>query len=220
MLGDAYLKNEQYDSAEVYLQSVFTEDRYYDTKADACMRLAEIAEIHGKTEIIAKMQQKQIAYMDSAQQKLQTHAILKNIVSQEKSNNDKIRKQYLYSIIVLVTFFSIAGCAIAMNYIRRNKKLKIAEEQQKPKLKVEIRKHSIIEEEYQSSAVYIKLKDIARTLIKVETKENLNEEEWQHLIVLTNIKWNGIITHLNTKVIAPLPLVNAKQVSHPRPLAD
>lgn len=32
------------------------------------MRLAEIAEIHGKTEIIAKMQQKQIAYMDSAQQ--------------------------------------------------------------------------------------------------------------------------------------------------------
>ena len=26
-----------------------------------------------------------------------------------------------------------------------------------------------------------------------------NEEEWQHLIVLTNIKWNGIITHLNTK---------------------
>ncbi|KAA5408568.1 tetratricopeptide repeat protein [Bacteroides cellulosilyticus] len=199
LLGDAYFKNEQYDSAEVYLQSVFTEDRYYDTKADACMRLAEIAEIHGKTEIIAKMQQKQIAYMDSAQQKLQTHAILKNIVSQEKSNNDKIRKQYLYSIIVLVTFFSIAGCAIAMNYIRRNKKLKIAEEQQKPKLKVEIRKHSIIEEEYQSSAVYIKLKDIARTLIKVETKENLNEEEWQHLIVLTNIKWNGIITHLNTK---------------------
>ncbi|WP_455610408.1 tetratricopeptide repeat protein [Bacteroides sp.] len=198
LLGDAYFKNGQYDSAEVYLREVFFTEQYYDTKADACMRLAEIAEFYGKTETVAEMRKTQVAYMDSAQQNLQWHDILQNIMFQKGTDNELLRKQYVYSIIALVLVFFIAGSIIIMYYIKRNRKRQFIEEQQKQKLELKVDSLLIGKEEYDNSAVYIKLKGIARTLIRVETKENLNEEEWQQLIALTNVKWNGIITYLST----------------------
>lgn len=47
MLGNAYFLNAKYDSASVFLHKVFTADRFYDTKANACMLLSEIAQLRG-----------------------------------------------------------------------------------------------------------------------------------------------------------------------------
>lgn len=44
LLGNAYFQNAQYDSADLFLQKTFKAERYYDTKADACMCLSEIAQ--------------------------------------------------------------------------------------------------------------------------------------------------------------------------------
>lgn len=203
LLGDAYFKNEQYDSAEIYLQKIFTANKYYDTKADACMRLAEIAKIHGELVVVVKMQEDQIAYMDSALQNQETYNIFNNIVLQNQKANKESRKQYVYYINILVLTFLIVGSIIIAHYVRRNPKRQFLEKERKEKLQVEVnlltsRKQALVKEEYESSTVYIKLKNIAHTLIKVETLENLNEKEWQQLIVMTDAKWNGIITYLNT----------------------
>lgn len=202
LLGDAYFKCEQYDSAEVYLQKVFTEDRYYVTKADACMRLAEIAEIHGDMKSVAAMRSEQISYTDSAQRELQNYTILQSIISQERKNNANSQKQYIHSAIILVLFLLCTGSFVIVKYIKRSKKQQISEEIQKQKLQAELnlltsKKRALIKEEYESSAIYIKLKNIARILAKVETNENLDEVEWQQLIAMTDEKWNGILTYLN-----------------------
>lgn len=202
LLGDAYFKCEQYDSAEVYLRKVFTEDRYYITKADACMRLAEIAEIHGDMDSVAMMRNEQISYTDSAQQELQNYDILQSIISQERKNNEHTQRLYIYSTIIFVLFLLCTGGFVTLKYIKRSRKQQINEEIQKQKLQIELnsltsKRQALIKEEYESSVVYIKLKNIARILAKVETNENLNEVEWQQLIVMTDEKWNGILIYLN-----------------------
>ena len=40
---------------------------------------------------------------------------------------------------------------------------------------------------------------ITKDLQKVETKENLNEEEWSQFTALTNAGWYGIITYLDER---------------------
>ena len=167
------------------------------------MRLAEIAKIHGELVVVVKMQEDQIAYMDSALQNQETYNIFNNIVLQNQKANKESRKQYVYYINILVLTFLIVGSIIIAHYVRRNPKRQFLEKERKEKLQVEVnlltsRKQALVKEEYESSTVYIKLKNIAHTLIKVETLENLNEKEWQQLIVMTDAKWNGIITYLNT----------------------
>lgn len=204
LLGEAYFKNEQYDSAEIYLQKIFTATRYYDTKADACMKLAEIAKVRGEIGVVAEMRGKQIAYTDSAQKYKQEHAIFQSIISQNQKDNERYWKQYIYIVIILALIVFIIGSVIIVYYIRQSRMRQLEDEQRKQKLKVEVdlltlKKQALIKGEYESSTSYIKLKNIARTLIKVETKDNLSEEEWQQLIIMTDAKWNGIITYLNTK---------------------
>lgn len=55
------------------------------------------------------------------------------------------------------------------------------------------------QEEYKTSALYAKVSRITKELQKVETKENLNEEEWSQFIALTNAGWYGIITYLDER---------------------
>lgn len=138
LLGDAYFKCEQYDSAELYLLNVFTEDRYYVTKADACMRLAEIAEIHGDMNRVAMMRSKQICYTDSAQQQLQKYNILQSIISQERKKNENAQKLYMYSATIFVLFLLSTGGFVALKYIKRSRQQQSNEEIQKQKLQVEV----------------------------------------------------------------------------------
>ena len=111
VLGDAYYKIAQYDSASVYLQkSLCSEDDY--TKAGAYMRLADIAQKQGKLEIALEMERKYSAYLDSAQQRQQSSAIVtteKNILIQRKQLEYKtnLNQSYYYMIIGIVFFLSL-----------------------------------------------------------------------------------------------------------------
>lgn len=171
LLGEAYFKNEQYDSAEIYLQKIFTATRYYDTKADACMKLAEIAKVRGEIGVVAEMRGKQIAYTDSAQKYKQEHAIFQSIISQNQKDNERYWKQYIYIVIILALIVFIVGSVIIVYYIKQSRKRQLEDEQRKQKLKVEVdlltlKKQALIKGEYESSTSYIKLKNIARTLIR------------------------------------------------------
>lgn len=60
-------------------------------------------------------------------------------------------------------------------------------------------KQAYTENGYKTSTLYTKVSRIAKDLPKVETEENLNEEEWSQFIALTNAGWYGIITYLDEK---------------------
>lgn len=203
LLGEAYFQNSQYDLAVACLRKVFSAERYYVTKADACKLLAEIAEIRGDISGIAEMKGKQISYMDSAHQKYQKYDILQSIILQERNKNQNAHNKDVYSIVVLF-FIVLSACfLIVLKYVKRDRKHQINEEIKKQKLQVDVdflmsRKQALLKEEYENSVIYIRLKNITRTLGKIETKENINEEDWRKLIALTDLKWNGIITYLNT----------------------
>ena len=62
-----------------------------------------------------------------------------------------------------------------------------------------VKKPTHRQEEYKTSALYIKVSRITKDLQKVETKENLNEEEWSQFTALTNAGWYGIITYLDER---------------------
>lgn len=203
LLGEAYFQNNQYDSAATCLRKVLSAERYYVTKSDACKLLAEIAEVRGDISGIAEMKDKQISYMDSAQQKFQKYDILQSIILQERNKNQNARNKNMYFIVALFFIVLFVFILIISKYVRRDRKYQVYEEIKKQKLQEDVdllmsKKRALLKEEYENSVVYIKLKNITRTLGKIETKENINEEDWRKLIALTDFKWNGIITYLNT----------------------
>ena len=206
LLGDTYFMNAQYDSAEIYLQKIFSAEKYYDTKADACMRLSKIARIRGDMEGAVKMWAGQLAYLDSAEQNHQGYEIFRSAISQERKNCELNKEFYENIIIVLVLAFLILTIIVMICYTKRSNKQKLEEQRWKEKLQLEIsllacKKQALIKGSYENSVVYSKLKKIARDLIRVETKENLTLEEWEQLVKLTDAKWNGIITYLNAVYI-------------------
>ena len=108
VLGDAYYKTMQYDSATIYLnRGLYSKD--HSTKAGIYMRLADIAQKQGELEKALEMERKYSAYLDSAQQKRQSNAIVtteKNILIQRKQLEYKtnLNQSYYYMIIGIIFF--------------------------------------------------------------------------------------------------------------------
>lgn len=110
LLGDAYYKTVQYDSALIYLNKALY-SRDHSTKAGIYMRLADIAQKQGKLEQALEMERKYSAYLDSAQQKQQGAAIVtteKNILIQRKQSEFKTNLGQLYYYITTGTAFFLA----------------------------------------------------------------------------------------------------------------
>lgn len=226
LLGNAYFINQQYDSAKIFLQKILKAEKYYDTKADAYMLLAEIARLKGDIQTFAHMERNRATYQDSARANSQKHTILSTLITHEKNHNKKLITRYSYfrhsifiTIIVTSLFFFI--------FLRRKKKQYQVEKQewkdrllkeiaqsnhskegsvkqiadnerfQEEKDKLSYREPIDMEKNYKTSALYGKVSRIAKSLASVETKENLNEEEWSLFINLTDDGWSGIITYLN-----------------------
>lgn len=107
ILGEAYYKVSQYDSASIFLnKSLYSDDNY--TKAGAYMRLADIAQKQGNLEKALEMERKYSAHLDSAQQKQQSAAIVtteKNILIQHKQSEFKTNLGQLYYYIITGTTF-------------------------------------------------------------------------------------------------------------------
>lgn len=185
-LGNAYFINSQYDSARFFLQKIFTAERYYDTKADACMRLSEIALKKRELETSMLMEKKRAMYLDSAQIGQQSHGILNNAIAREK-NDRKIAAQRSNKILyTLMGVFFLVVCGFCI--------LRISKRRTPHKTG---NKQTSLQEEYNASSLRIKISQIVKTLSRAETEENLNEEEWRLLISLTNAKYYGIITYLD-----------------------
>lgn len=229
LLGNAYFLNGQYDSADIFLQKILKAERYYDTKADACMRLSEIAQAKGDMETSILLERKRTMYQDSAQINQQGHDILNTIIARERNNSNTIvKRSTLYIYTTSVVFLAISF--ICIFYFRKKHLQHKAEKKEwEETLQAEIakanlkRKQAFAEkerenaalqekvsrpvvkkpahgqEEYKTSALYAKVSRITKELQKVETKENLNEEEWSQFIALTNAGWYGIITYLDER---------------------
>lgn len=229
LLGNAYFINGQYDSAGIFLQKKLKAERYYDTKADACMRLSEIAQKKGDMETSILLERKRTMYQDSAQINQQGHDILNTVIAHERNNSNTISKRSTYILCTVSTIF-LAISFVCIFYFRKKhlqhkaekkeweetlqaeiakanlrRKQELAEKErenatlQEKVSQLVVKKPTHRQEEYKTSALYIKVSRITKDLQKVETKENLNEEEWSQFTALTNAGWYGIITYLDER---------------------
>lgn len=229
LLGNAYFINGQYDSAGIFLQKILKAERYYDTKADACMRLSEIAQKKGDMETSILLERKRTMYQDSAQINQQGHDILNTVIAHERNNSNTISKRSTYILCTVSTIF-LAISFVCIFYFRKKhlqhkaekkeweetlqaeiakanlrRKQELAEKErenatlQEKVSQLVVKKPTHRQEEYKTSALYIKVPRITKDLQKVETKENLNEEEWSQFTALTNAGWYGIITYLDER---------------------
>lgn len=229
LLGNAYFINGQYDSAGIFLQKILKAERYYDTKADACMRLSEIAQKKGDMETSILLERKRTMYQDSAQINQQGHDILNTVIAHERNNSNTISKRSTYILCTVSTIF-LAISFVCIFYFRKKhlqhkaekkeweetlqaeiakanlrRKQELAEKErenatlQEKVSQLVVKKPTHRQEEYKTSALYIKVSRITKDLQKVETKENLNEEEWSQFTALTNAGWYRIITYLDER---------------------
>lgn len=229
LLGNAYFINGQYDSAGIFLQKILKAERYYDTKADACMRLSEIAQKKGDMETSILLERKRTMYQDSTQINQQGHDILNTVIAHERNNSNTISKRSTYILCTVSTIF-LAISFVCIFYFRKKhlqhkaekkeweetlqaeiakanlrRKQELAEKErenatlQEKVSQLVVKKPTHRQEEYKTSALYIKVSRITKDLQKVETKENLNEEEWSQFTALTNAGWYGIITYLDER---------------------
>lgn len=229
LLGNAYFINGQYDSAGIFLQKILKAERYYDTKADACMRLSEIAQKKGDMETSILLERKRTMYQDSAQINQQGHDILNTVIAHERNNSNTISKRSTYILCTVSTIF-LAISFVCIFYFRKKhlqhkaekkeweetlqaeiakanlrRKQELAEKErenatlQEKVSQLVVKKPTHRQEECKTSALYIKVSRITKDLQKVETKENLNEEEWSQFTALTNAGWYGIITYLDER---------------------
>lgn len=229
LLGNAYFINGQYDSAGIFLQKILKAERYYDTQADACMRLSEIAQKKGDMETSILLERKRTMYQDSAQINQQGHDILNTVIAHERNNSNTISKRSTYILCTVSTIF-LAISFVCIFYFRKKhlqhkaekkeweetlqaeiakanlrRKQELAEKErenatlQEKVSQLVVKKPTHRQEEYKTSALYIKVSRITKDLQKVETKENLNEEEWSQFTALTNAGWYGIITYLDER---------------------
>lgn len=226
LLGNAYFLNAEYDSASIFLHKVFTADRFYDTKANACMLLSEIAQLRGNKDSAFFYEKKRAVYLDSASTYLQGYTTIDRVIPSYERNKDESFHERNSTIVYGISgLLIIIGTFCIHRLWRKNKqysaekkewedklqieitKLKqndkeLTEQQQKLQLQDEvnqlvIKKRAINKEEYKTSPIYVKVCRIAKELVNAETKENLNEDEWAQFIALTNAGWNGIISYLN-----------------------
>lgn len=110
LLGDAYYKAGQYDSATVYINKSLS-SKSYGTKASAYMRLADIANQQGEISEALIFQQKNALYMDSLHLNRQSNDIInvekkferqqfKNIL---RDNEHKLLTSIIASCIIIVS---------------------------------------------------------------------------------------------------------------------
>lgn len=228
LLGNAYYINNQYDSASIFLQKILKAERYYDTKADACMRLSDIAQKKGDMKTSLFLERKRTMYLDSARINQQGSDILNTVITHERNNNDTMSKRNRHTIYTISAIFMVISIFCIFYFRKKHIQHKAEKKEWEEKLQTEIaqanlkkqdlaekerenatlqervnqltlKKQIYMEEEYKTSALYIKVSQIAKTLSTVETEENLNEEEWSQFTALTNAGWYGIITYLNER---------------------
>ena len=137
ILGDAYYKCGQYDSATFYLNKSLI-GKGYGRKADAYMRLADIAMIQGDNALSIELERSSSAYKDSLYQ-LRRRVVTNKIIKAETDAQTMLQKlyykgrlnTYLYGFMLITIIIIAIALIIYKQYQRKNDSL------QKDKLQLE-----------------------------------------------------------------------------------
>lgn len=246
LLGNAYFKTKQYDSATVFLKQSLRAMDYeikdYGIKVDVCMRLAAIARAQENTNETIKYERLYSAYIDSmhlSKQDLDIISTEKQVQVEEKNLSvHSLRDELNFFIIGTFFIISILGYTI-WKYNRKVQKSKLlrsksesrylhtrqqleekrkenlslqqkiellnAENAQKESLEKDLdklmnKRTMLMQEEYEFSQVYLKMKKIIQEYQAQDKSElQLVEEDWHQLIAVTDARWSNITLRLREK---------------------
>lgn len=114
LLGEAYFKAHQYDSAAYYYEKSLSSDRYV-IKSNAYMRLARIAKNEGKPLLASEMERLHSLYQDCLNQAAQGQALVeteKQVALEEQQRSHQstlsVYRYYLFGIL-LISLLLAAG---------------------------------------------------------------------------------------------------------------
>ena len=181
LLGDAYYKLKQYDSATFYLnKSLLGKD--YGRKSDVYMRLADIAMIQGNTTLSIELERNSSAYKDSLYQ-LRRNPVAKRIIEVEADVQTILQKlyykgrlqMYLYSFILITIIIIAISLYLYKRYQRKNNLLK-KDKQQLEKINQDLSQH------YANLQTDITQKDKENEKLRKEiASHQVNEEQRKKL---------------------------------------
>jgi len=146
ILGDAYYKCEQYDSAIFYLnKSLMSKD--YGKKAGAYMCLADIAMIQGNAALSVELERNSSAYKDSLY-KFRRSVVANEMVEAETDAHTMLQKiyykgrlnMYLYAFILITAMIIIVALSLYKRYRRKNDLLQ-KDKQQLEKVNQDLSQH-------------------------------------------------------------------------------
>ena len=176
ILGDAYYKCGQYDSAIFYLNKGLV-GKDYRRKVDACMRLADIAKIQGNVALSLELERSSSAYKDSLYQ-LRRSVIVSKMIEAETDAQTMLQKlyykgrlnTYLYGFM-LVTIMIVAIVLFLYRRYQRKNDLLQRDKQELEKTNRDLSQH------YASLQADIAQKDLEIEDLKQELVSHQIDEE-------------------------------------------
>ncbi|RGN32383.1 hypothetical protein DXB65_18725 [Bacteroides oleiciplenus] len=176
ILGDAYYKCEQYDSAIFYInKSLVSGD--YGRKVDASMRLADIAMIQGNVALSLELERSSSAYKDSLYQ-FRRSVVVNKMIEVEADAQKMLQKlyykgrlnTYLYGFILITVIIVAIALSLYRRYQRKNGLLQ-RDKQQLEKTNRDLSQH------YASLQTDIVQKDLEIKGLKKELASHQIDEE-------------------------------------------
>lgn len=171
IVGSAYTQLEQYDSAAVYLNRCLSSENYY-TKANAYMKLSEVANVLGKSKEALEYERQYVAYRDSIN--LLEHPIelitsLKDMLHHQSVERFELfLVQYRFYLLIAIFLFVLAiGSSMTMRK-KKNKEI------------------TLIIERYQS--LYTNIKKLKQELIEKNEEINLLQRHCSNIEASTKQK--------------------------------
>lgn len=183
LLGDAYFKNRQYDSATIYINKSLSSTGY-GIKASAYMRLAEIAKVQGDLSRSLALTKKHSLYLDSLHLSKQSNDILiaeKKVVKQQYSNTIERQNGKLH-IVITVSILLVCIAGVIYVKLKRNqwktrtieqKQALLEKEQQELQQKYRQLKNKLIQKETEITCLQ---KEINQLHGNEEKKKKLQQE--------------------------------------------
>lgn len=184
LLGDAYYKLGQYDSATFYLnKSLLSKD--YGRKAGAYMRLADIAMIQGNAALSVELERNSSAYKDSLY-KFRRSVVVNEIIEAETDAQAMLQKlyykgrlnTYIYGFILITIIIVAIVLFLYRRYQRKNDLLQ-RDKQELEKINQDLNQHYVslhTNIEQKNLEIEGLRKELASHQIDEEQRENLQAE--------------------------------------------
>lgn len=184
LLGDAYYKLGQYDSATFYLnKSLLSKD--YGRKAGAYMRLADIAMIQGNAALSVELERNSSAYKDSLY-KFRRSVVVNEIIEAETDAQAMLQKlyykgrlnTYIYGFILITIIIVAIVLFLYRRYQRKNDLLQ-RDKQELEKINQDLNQHYVsLQTNIEQKNLEIEglRKELASHQIDEEQRENLQTE--------------------------------------------